>query len=202
MNRKDKEVLKKKKQKEEERYYYIYILLSQTRTYAARLIRFYTGEPYAHASIALDENLDNMYSFARLKTNNPFITGFVEEHIDGGVFGKYTETACSVYQLKVTKEQYINVKHEIEDFKRNKDRYSYNYLGIVGVMVNYPITRKNKYFCSQFVAYLLEKSGINIFNKESALVRPFDIRVCPELKRIYKGTLVDYRINRNCMQLN
>lgn len=181
------------REQENNKNYQIYIMLSQTKTYAARLIRLYTREPYAHASIALDENLDEMYSFARVKPNNPFITGFVKENINAGVYGKYMETACSVYCLKVTRQQYENVKREIEIFKQNKERYSYSYLGIIGVMVNIPVTRENRYFCSQFVAHLLHKSGIFIFNKDSALVRPVDIRLCPNLKQIYKGKLVDYR---------
>ena len=175
----------------------IYIMLSQTRTYFARLIKLYTREPYAHASIAFDEDLIEMYSFARLKPRNPFITGFVEEDINSGVFGSCTETTCCVYSLKVTEEQYARLKSEVEVFKKNRSKYSYNFLGIVGVMIHKPINSENRYFCSQFVAHILEKSGIKLFNKNSGLVRPFDIRVCPKLKKIYQGKLIDYRDYRN-----
>lgn len=175
----------------------VYIMLSQTRTYFARLIKLYTKEPYAHASIAFDEDLEEMYSFARLRPKNPFITGFVEEDITSGVFGECTETTCSVYSLKVTQEQYDNLKAQVEIFKQNRDRYSYNFLGIVGVMIQKPINSKNRYFCSQFVAHILEESGIRLFNKSSSLVRPFDIRICPKFKRIYQGKLVNYREYRS-----
>lgn len=175
----------------------IYIMLSQTRTYFARLIKLYTREPYAHASIAFDEDLEEMYSFARLRPKNPFITGFVEEDINDGVFGSCVETTCSVYSLKVTQEQYDKLKSEVEIFKKNREKYSYNFLGIVGVMIHKPVNSENRYFCSQFVAYLLEKSGIHLFNKSCGLVRPFDIRMCPKLKKIYQGKLVDYRDYRH-----
>lgn len=175
----------------------IYIMLSQTKTYFARLIKLYTREPYAHASIAFDEDLEEMYSFARLRAKNPFITGFVEEDITSGVFGACIETTCSVYSLKVSQEQYDQLKSEIEIFKQNRKKYSYNFLGIVGVMIHKPVNSKNRYFCSQFVAHLLEKSGIHLFNKSSGLVRPFDIRMCPKLKKIYQGKLVDYRDYRH-----
>ncbi|ROR26303.1 hypothetical protein EDD66_10825 [Mobilisporobacter senegalensis] len=191
---------KEKEQLPEDRE--IYIMLSQTRTYFARLIKLYTKEPYAHASIAFDEDLEEMYSFARLRPKNPFITGFVEEDINSGVFGACTETTCCVYSLKVTQEQYDRLKSEVEVFKRNRDKYSYNFLGIVGVMIHKPINSKNRYFCSQFVAHILEKSGIKLFNKSSALVRPFDIRICPKLKKIYQGKLVDYRDYRNLILNN
>lgn len=175
----------------------VYIVLTQTRTYFARLIKLYTREPYAHASIAFDADLDEMYSFGRKKVNNPFITGFIKEEIDSGVFGKYVGTACSVYSLKVTREQYERLKEEVEIFKANKEKYSYNFLGILGVMVNIPVNMENRYFCSQFIAYILERSGINLFNKSYGLVRPFDIRICTKLKKVYKGKLINYRTQKN-----
>lgn len=182
---------KPEKQKE------IFIVLTQTKTYFARLIKLYTREPYAHASIAFDRDLETMYSFARLRPNNPFITGFVEEDINNGIFGKCEETTCSVYSLKVTEEQYHRLQEEIEIFKRNREKYSYNFLGIVGVMIHRPIALENRYFCSQFVAYILEQSGIRLFHKSCALVRPFDIRMCSKLKRVYKGKLANYRASQD-----
>lgn len=201
INRKKAHYLrKKKKRRKKERAQKnreVYIMLSQTRTYFARLIKLYTREPYAHASIAFDEDLEEMYSFARLRPKNPFISGFLEEDITSGVFGACTETTCCVYSLKVTEEQYARLKSEVEIFKKNRNKYSYNFLGIVGVMIHKPINSENRYFCSQFVAYILDKGGINLFNKDSGLVRPFDIRVCPKLKKVYQGKLVNYRQYRH-----
>lgn len=201
VNRKKAHYLRKKKNRRKkektQKNREVYIMLSQTRTYFARLIKLYTREPYAHASIAFDEDLEEMYSFARLRPKNPFITGFVEEDITSGVFGACTETSCCVYSLKVTEEQYARLKSEVEIFKKNRNKYSYNFLGIAGVMIHKPINSENRYFCSQFVAYILDKGGINLFNKDSGLVRPFDIRVCPKLKKVYQGKLIDYRQYRH-----
>lgn len=41
----------------------IYIVLSQTGTVLSRVLRLFTRAEYNHVSIALDENLDYMYSF-------------------------------------------------------------------------------------------------------------------------------------------
>ena len=43
----------------------IYIMISQTNTGCSRILKFFTRAPYNHASIALDENLNSLYSFAR-----------------------------------------------------------------------------------------------------------------------------------------
>ena len=172
----------------------VYIVLTLTQTYPARVIHLYTSEPYAHASIAFDEDLEEMYSFARRGIWNPFNAGFVEEDITNGIFGKYTSTTCNIYQLKITENQYIKLREEVEIFRCNKRDYSYNYLGLIGAAVNVPIQTRQRYFCSQFVAYILERSDINIFNKNCALVKPSDIRLNTRLKSIYIGKLADYRI--------
>ncbi|MDF2543162.1 MAG: hypothetical protein K0S47_2880 [Herbinix sp.] len=172
----------------------IYIVLTQTQTYPARMIHLYTSEPYAHASIAFDEDLEEMYSFARRGIRNPFNAGFVEEDINNGIFGKYTSTTCNVYQLKITEKQYIRLREEISIFKNNKDDYSYNFLGLLGAALNIPIQKKQRYFCSQFVAYILERSDIKIFNKSYTMVKPRDIRLNPRLKSIYRGRLSEYRL--------
>ena len=83
---------KKKKLKKKS----IYVVLTMTGTLPARIIKFYTGEPYSHASIAFDEDLQEMYSFARRTVHNPFNAGFVREYIDSGIFGIYKEITTSL----------------------------------------------------------------------------------------------------------
>ena len=80
----------------------LYILISKTHTVPARIIKFWTKEPYAHASIALDLELREMYSFARKGIYNPFNCGFIIEDIDNGIFGRDVETSCVVLELTVT----------------------------------------------------------------------------------------------------
>ena len=67
----------------------IYIVLSQTGTWFSRAIKFFTKDPYNHASISLDKELNHMYSFGRKKVNNPLRGGFVREYTDKGVFAKF-----------------------------------------------------------------------------------------------------------------
>ena len=179
----------------------VYIVLTQTNTYPARAIRFYTNEPYAHASISFDEDLKEMYSFARKGIYNPFNAGFIRENIEEGVFGRFSSTTCCVYRLQITNTQYHKLREVINEFRYNKDAYSYNYLGLIGAAFNIPVKSKQKYFCSQFVAYVLEQSGINIFEKNYAMVKPKDIRVNPKLESIYHGRLSEYRTHKRKIKL-
>lgn len=170
----------------------VYILLSQTHTVPSRLIKLYTKNPYSHASIAFDERLDEMYSFARRGIWNPFNAGFIREYIHTGIFGRNVSTRCILYRLKVTDEQYSKMREIINEFNSDRMSYSYNYTGVIGVAFGYPVTKNKKFFCSQFVAYVLKNSGVEISKKIPALVTPRDIAKYDKLEVIYTGLLRDY----------
>ena len=101
----------------------LYILISKTHTVPARIIKFWTKEPYAHASNALDLELREMYSFARKGIYNPFNCGFIIEDIDTGIFGRDVETSCVVLQ-------YRHVLQELAAFEANAALYRYNFWGL------------------------------------------------------------------------
>lgn len=172
---------------------YVYIMLSQTSTIPSKLIRAYTKEEYAHSSLGLDINLENLYSFARKRVNNPIDCGFIYEDINSGIFGRDKDTLCRVYALQVTESQYDKIVQEIDIFKKNQPQYSYNYKGIFGVMVNVPISQKNKYFCSEFVTEVLLKAGIDLFGKNPSLACPADFMSKLQDRLIYEGLLCEYR---------
>lgn len=178
-------------------YRNIYLVLTLTRTFPARVIRLYTHEPYAHSSLALDEELTEMYSFARKGIWNPFNAGFIKEDINNGLYARHKSTRCSIFRLKVSEDQYISLQNTIEMFKENEEIYSYNYLGLLAASVNISVKSRNRYFCSQFVAYALECSGINMFHKPYECIKPRDIRLNPNLELIYEGKLSEYRFLKN-----
>ena len=66
----------------------IFIVLSSTDTTLAKSIRKCTGTEFSHTSLALDNNFEEMYSFSRRKTNNPFVGRFKKESFDTGIFAK------------------------------------------------------------------------------------------------------------------
>ncbi len=171
----------------------IYIMISKTSTLPSNVIKMWTKQPYAHTSLALDIELNEMYSFARKKLKNPFNCGFISEDITTGVFGRDVNTTCRVGRLRITNTQYRNLIKILDKFKQNKAFYKYNYIGILGVVVNKAVERKYNYFCSQFVYHVLQKSGIELFDKKPGLVRPEDFRVWKDLELVYEGKLVDYR---------
>lgn len=163
----------------------IYILLTATGTTFARFIRVVSRAPYSHVSISLDKECQELYSFGRTYTNNPFVGSFQHENIEKNVFGKYRNIPCEMFELEITEEQYKSVKRTIESMKGKK----YNKLGLLCKVLHIPYHRKTCYFCSEFVAYTLECNDIYSFNKPLNYVEPIDFLEIPTKRLIYKGNL-------------
>ncbi len=171
----------------------IYILLTHSGSMFSKAIGTYTKDPYTHVSIGMDQDLNELYSFGRLKPYNPILGGFIQEDIINGTYGRFPETRCVLYSLKVNDIQYKRVINELRRFKYDGNKYKYNIIGLVGVMVNFPVERKHSFFCSQFVTEVLLKSGINIINKPPGLTSPMDFINCSELEFVYEGPLSTYK---------
>ena len=170
----------------------VYILLTNTGSVPTRILKAYTKAPYNHVSISFSLDLKKIYSFGRKKYNNPLWGGFVVESIDGEIYEYFSETTCSIYSLEVDRSAYYRMKKVIREFEKEKDKYVYSFIGLLGVAIKVPVEREYGYFCSQFVARVLERSGLNFFDKPPGLVTPNDFISIKELNHIYSGKLSDY----------
>ncbi|MEF2965715.1 hypothetical protein V3851_07730 [Paenibacillus sp. M1] len=170
----------------------VYILLTNTGTLFTRMIQGYTRAPYNHASISFNRELSELYSFGRKNPNNPLNGGFVREDIQTGTFSKYPNTTCVLYELHISDREAEKMKRVLQVFIRKDNKYIYNILGVIGIALKEPIEFSNSYFCSQFVAEILERSGIKLWNKLPALVTPDDFRQSERLHLIYEGKLNEY----------
>ncbi|MRH42493.1 hypothetical protein GH741_07320 [Aquibacillus halophilus] len=170
----------------------VYVLLTDTGTLFTKIIKWFTNAPYNHVSIVFDEELNEIYSFGRKDPRNPLIVGFIRQDVYLGTYRYFYNTRCLLLKVEVSSAEYIRFRSVIQNFNNNKDIYSYNFLGIVGVAINCPINQRNKYFCSQFVAEVFEKSGLSLWNLPSTLVTPNDFLMNPYFKLVYEGRLYDY----------
>ena len=166
----------------------IYIILTHTGTILSRTIKLFTKNKYTHVSIALDANMDEMYSFGRLNPYNPFIGGFVKEGINVGTFKRFKNTLSRVYSLEIANEEYQKVKEIINEMYINKKIYKFNIGGLVFALFHKRRTRKNKFYCSEFVRYLLENSNIQM-EGISNVIKPEDFKKLEMLHLEYEGLL-------------
>ncbi len=166
----------------------IYVILTQTGTIPARIIKLITKAPYNHTSITCDEELYDIYSFCRKFKRTPLPAGFVNE-TEIGVFEMFRLVPCEVYAFDVTDEQYDTYQNLIDNFKRKSKIYAYNVLGLFALGFGIPVHRKNHYICSQFVAEILTECGVAKFHKDLCLVKPDDFRYLKNARLVYKGDL-------------
>ncbi len=174
------------KEKEKER---IYIVLTQTGTILSRIIKKYTGAEYNHASIATDENLNNMYSFGRLNAYWPFTGGYVKESLYRGTFKRFKETDALIIGLDVTTKQYETVYSYLKFYEENKKRLHYNYMGLFMAAFGKKYISKHRYYCSEFVKAMLVKANIVDADCFSDVIHPIHFFELFEDKVVYKGKL-------------
>lgn len=170
----------------------VFILLTNTGTLFTKVIQGYTRAPYNHASISFNRELSELYSFGRKNPNNPLNGGFVKEDLKTGTFSKYPNTTCVIYELQVSERDIAKMKRVLLAFIRKDKKYFYNILGVLGIALKEPIEFSNSYFCSQFVAEILQRSGVRLWDKLPALVTPDDFRQSERLQLIYEGKLSEY----------
>ena len=170
----------------------IYIVLSQSGSIPSRFLKFFTHDQYNHVSISLTPTLEKMYSFARLKPNNPFIGGFVEEGKDFGTFKKFSKTVVNVMEFEVTDEKYNAIKYFIEYFKRNKEKFKYNYIGVFFAALKLNYRPKHKFYCSQFVKTILACFNIENSTELPKVVKHIDFLKLNNKRIIYTGLFQRY----------
>lgn len=177
----------------------IYILLTRTGTYFARLIRAVTGEEFSHASISLDRELNQLYSFGRLHYRVPFIGGFIREDVHTGVFGRNPHALCVLYKLDVPDDIYEQIESRVSEMSRNRGSYRYNMIGLAACLLGIKYRRSRHFLCSQFVADVLERSGALDLPRDVSLMQPGDFLKISSLRPVYRGSLIECAEGRTAM---
>jgi len=180
-----------KKEREFKKNQKIYLLIMHTNTKWSRFIRFFTRFEYSHVAISFDKNCDYIYSFGR-KRPNTIIGGFTKEYKHGEFFSIYSKTKCKIYEVNVTKKQYKRLYKIIDSMCKNKNKYKYDYVGVIVRWFKIPLRFKNRYVCSYFVASILKEAKIYDFNKKSYYVEPRDFDNMDGVSLIYKGLYKKY----------
>ncbi|MFD2333665.1 hypothetical protein ACFSR7_30775 [Cohnella sp. GCM10020058] len=170
----------------------LYFLLTDTGTLFTSMIKRFTDAPYNHASLVFGADLSEVYSFGRKKPTNPFAGGFVEENVYTGTFSHFPNTRCALLRLKVTRRQLEETRRVVGSFKRQREQYRYNLVGLLGVLLDRDMGSDKAFFCSQFVAQVLREAGLQLWERPSSLVTPDHFRVHTEMETVYEGRLYDY----------
>ena len=168
----------------------IYIVLTYTGTLLSRVIKTFKRSQFAHVSISLDEDLKEMYSFGRLNAYNAFIGGFVHESLSSGTFKRFQNTRALVLEVNVNETKYNKIRKIIEKFKKNKNAYRFNIIGLALTAVHIRFKQKNRFYCTEFVKYLLDEAKYK--HDLPSFTEPDDFIGFNNGKVVYKGLLKNY----------
>ncbi len=175
----------------------LYIVISQTGTVLSRILKRITGAEYNHASISLAEDLSKMYSFGRRNPYNPFWGGFVLESPHTGTFRRFSSTKVLVLGMNISENQYIELSRLIDTMWKVRKRYRYNYIGLFVAIFHKTVKKNNCFYCSEFVADILMKIGIEgVERLPNKVIQPIHFLNLPH-KQIYCGRLSDYTCTSN-----
>ena len=172
----------------------IYIILSQTDTVLARTLKLVTGAEYNHASIGLDESMNEIYSFGRLHPKNPFVGGFVRESKNGGTFKRFYKTRAVILRTEISDEDYRSIQGYFRSMYAHRREYCYNYKGLFLAFFGKAYRNERHFYCSEFVRHILIKFQIESSESFHDIIKPIDFLALKNWEIVYQGDFQSYPV--------
>ncbi|MBS6561427.1 MAG: hypothetical protein KH355_14325 [Clostridiales bacterium] len=141
----------------------ITILLTKYSDLFGKFISGISKYGYSHASISIDEKEEVFYSFN--------IKGFAIEKPKKRIPKKRRAGSVCI-RMQVPETIHAIIESEINRFLEKREQYTYSWWGVVLCLLHIPHKFENRYFCSQFVAELLSRSGAMELKKKESLYLP------------------------------
>ena len=160
---------------------YVYVLLTKFSDRASKAIRGLTRSSYTHASLGIDEKYEEFYSIVT--------KGFRREQFHRFSKERRLETSCRLYKIHVSDEVYEEICIILKRHEARSKHYKYSKLGVALCLLHIGHKINHRYFCSQFVAEILQSSQVISSKKSSSLFLPDDFMDIKELDLCYCGNL-------------
>lgn len=129
----------------------VYVILVKSLTRIGTFTRFFTRYPYSHASLSLDDDLEQFYSFSRYYYNSPIISGFTSEYRSHLAAKQNKVTECKIFKIPVTDEEYKIIKERIQKMIKDQE-LMYNYFSLLTMIFRRSVSVYKSYTCTSFVA--------------------------------------------------
>lgn len=160
---------------------YIFILLSVYPDRTSRFLRKINRWKFSHASIGLLDASGKFYSLNG--------RGFRIEDPKKYPTAKKKEVPCALYRVPVEPAVFERIRKVLDAHVENSPKYVYSFWGVVLCLLHIKRKTENRYFCSQFVAEVLETAKALPLAKHSSLYVPDDFSRLRETRLIFQGTL-------------
>ena len=168
-------------------YQPIFITLTASNNAFAKTVQFFTKSNFSHATLALDSALTNLYSFdAR---------GFVDDSLEK--LSKISSTYYySTYMFICTQDEFNIIKNIIDSFEDTKNDFKYSIKGIINFIFGKKTEYTGEYFCSEFVAYLINMANPNALKKHYSLYSPEDLRHTHKFINLDEGLIKNFKSSK------
>jgi len=170
----------------------IYVVLSRSSTVLSRTIRLATRDEYTHAALALDADLELMFSFGRRRASNPFVGCFKRERLDDDLYRGMDRLPGVVIEVPVSARQREVVGARVAEFLLDSHTYAYSAPGVVTGLLGRGSEDDRRFFCSEFVYHVLRDAGVCDLGIPRWKVRPQTLLQVPGTV-VYRGDLKRYR---------
>lgn len=167
----------------------IYIIISKTHTNFAKVIRTFGKVRYNHASVCLDRELKEIYSFGRQKHKALFTGKLVRENVSRFTLNKASNVDITIFKIPVSDEQYYNVKEIIETVYNDRE-YMYNLFSVLTYPLTGGISVYKAFTCIEFIMFLLVKCGYS-FDRPLYEYKPDDLLGILSEHIFYQGNMLD-----------
>lgn len=170
----------------------IYIVISRTPTKFGRCIRWFGRIQYNHAAIGLDEELRELYAFARPQHHAIFLGHLVRETLERYTLRRNHSVPVVVFRLSVSQEEYNGIRNMIQRIFEDSE-YMYNLFSVL----TYPFTKGfatyKCYTCTEFVFHVLNELGYPLKHPEYRY-KPDDLLKLLKPQIVYEGDLREYMV--------
>lgn len=156
----------------------LFILVSQTNTGIAKLIRGVSRYPYNHVSVTLDPGLGRWYSFARYMKDTPLFGGLVSESPER-LCDPEGDIQVRVYRAEIPEQKARELERLLPLADKPESGLIYNHFDAVANALGFRLPLPRCHTCLSFACEILDRHHVSI---ES---------LCAELESclIYEGSL-------------
>lgn len=170
--------------------YPVYVVLMHSGSGLATAIKKVTGDEFTHASISFDPTLRNMYSFGKKYDSDIMEMGLIREDANSAFLHRPIDFA--LYVTFVDADEFKAMKHTFYEVLKREKELRYSFIGLVKYALGMDAETKNRMFCSEFVAHVLNSKYNNTDGYYSSQVRPEDFKSFENFKLVQRGKLSDY----------
>ena len=176
-----------------QKLYPVYVLLShRSASVLSNAIKALTHSQFSHVALSFDPKLTHMYSFGRNSPNSSK-GSFRLESIKKDAYAM-GEVPYSLYVVPCTAEQCKLIKKRLKYFAANKSNFTFDMAGLVKNGLGIESEPDDKWFCSRFVADVLNAGAPNgtKYVEHPSLMDPDDFRHTNFAQYVCGGLISDY----------